>query len=214
MTNILRNTHCVHHSHMTEDIIGYAHTFCNEKVRKINIEYQLQLIIYLGLIFFFVKGLRAAVWKTRDIAIGMKNPTDINFASIGNQVQFIDTTKYFQQSLAAFASSLTSSEKAEILKNCEKYLMRDSKLSNKFLLLNKTEKYQVLDYLSSGKRTIPYELITNFDSLSISPDKDFFELHQFYSNMKDSVLSIEEYENVKKFYMILNLSNLGELIQT
>ena len=34
MTNILRNTHCVHHSHITEDIIGYAHTFCNEKVRK------------------------------------------------------------------------------------------------------------------------------------------------------------------------------------
>ena len=31
--------------------------------------------------------------------------------------------------------------------------------------------------------------------------------------MKDSVLSTEEYENVKKFYMILNLSNLGELIQ-
>ena len=41
MTNILRNTHCVHHSHITEDIIGYAHTFCNEKVIKINIEYQL-----------------------------------------------------------------------------------------------------------------------------------------------------------------------------
>ena len=49
--------------------------------------------------------------------------------------------------------------------------------------------------------------------LSISPDKDFFELHQFYSNMKDSVLSTEEYENVKNFYMILNLSNLGELNQ-
>ena len=160
-----------------------------------------------------IKGLRAAVWKIRDKLIGGKNPTDINFASIENQVQFIDTVKYFQQSLAAFASSLTSSEKAEILKTCEKYLMSDSKLSNKFLFLNKTEKYWVLDYLSSGKRTTPYDLITNFDSLSISPDKDFFELHQFYSNMKDSVLSTEEYENVKKFYMILNLSNLGELNQ-
>ena len=213
---ILRNTHCVHHSHITEDIIGYAHTFCSEKVRKN--QYRIPVIAHNlfrfdFLFFFLIKGLRAAVWKTRDIVIGGKNPTDINFANIGNQVQFIDTTKYFQQSLAAFASSLTSSEKAEISKTCEKYLMSDSKLSNKFLFLNKTEKYWVLDYLSSGKRAIPCKLITNFDSLSISPDKDFFELHQFYSNMKDSVLSTEEYENVKKFYMILNLSNLGELNQ-
>ena len=67
--------------------------------------------------------------------------------------------------------------------------------------------------MSSGKETIPYELITTSDSLSISPDKEFFELHQFYSGMKDSVLSTEEYENVKKFYTTLKLSNLGELNQ-
>ena len=41
----------------------------------------------------------------------------------------------------------------------------------------------------------------------------FFEIHQFYSSMKDSVLSTEEYENVKKFYKLMNLSNLGELNQ-
>ena len=66
-----------------------------------------------------IKGLRAGVGKTRDIVIGEKNPTDINFAHIGNQVQFIDTIKYFQQSLAALAGSLTSSETAEISKACE-----------------------------------------------------------------------------------------------
>ena len=62
-----------------------------------------------------MKGLRAGVWKTRDITIGGKNPTDINFASIDNQVQFIDTIKYFQQSLGGLAGSLTSSEKTEIV---------------------------------------------------------------------------------------------------
>ena len=31
---ILKNTHCLHHSHITGDIFGYAHTFCNEKVRE------------------------------------------------------------------------------------------------------------------------------------------------------------------------------------
>ena len=47
------------------------------------------------------------MWKTRDIVIGGKNLTDINFASIGDQVQFLDTIKYFQQSLGALADSLT-----------------------------------------------------------------------------------------------------------
>ena len=51
------------------------------------------------------------MWRTRDIVIGNKNPTDINFASIGNQVQFLDTIKYFQQSLDALADSLTEWEK-------------------------------------------------------------------------------------------------------
>ena len=54
-------------------------------------------------------------------------------------------------------------------------------------------------------------MITDFDSLNISPDKDFFEFHQFYSNMKDNVISDEEYQNVKKFYKLLKMSNLGEL---
>ena len=72
----------------------------------------------------------------------------------------------------------------------------------------------MLEYLSSGKGTIPYELISDFDSLNISPNKDFFEMHEFYSNMKNSVLSAEDYENVKKFYKLMNLSKLRELIKS
>ena len=34
MTVISSNTICVHHSHITGDILGYAHLFCNEKVRE------------------------------------------------------------------------------------------------------------------------------------------------------------------------------------
>ena len=44
--------------------------------------------------------------------VGGKNPTDVNFASIGNQIQFIDMIKYFQQSLSALANSLTDKEKS------------------------------------------------------------------------------------------------------
>ena len=67
--------------------------------------------------------------------------------------------------------------------------------------------------MSSGKRKIPYELVTDYDALSFSPDKEFFDIHQFYSSMKDSTVSREDYENVKKFYTTLKLSNLGELNQ-
>ena len=140
MSNILKNTHCPHHSHITGDIIGYSHTFCNERVRE---NYYRMPVVARNLFrfdfFFLIKGLRAGVWKTRDIVMGRKNPTNINFASIGNQVQFIDTIKDFQQSLAALASSLTSSEKADISEACKKYLLSDLKLSKKFLFLNRTE---------------------------------------------------------------------------
>ena len=61
-----------------------------------------------------LKGLRAGVWKTRDITIGGKNPTNINFAIIGNKFIFIDIIKYFQQSLGKLVSSLTDNEKLAI----------------------------------------------------------------------------------------------------
>lgn len=113
VSNILKNTHCVHHSHITGDIFGYAHTFYNEKVRENY--YKIPVVAHNLFRFdflFMVKGLRAGVCKTRDIVIGGKNPTNISFTHIGSQGQFVDTIKYFQQSLGAIASSLTSSEKA------------------------------------------------------------------------------------------------------
>ena len=64
--------------------------------------------------------------------------------------------------------------------DCEKYLFIDKTFSKKFLFLDKTDKKWVLDYLSTEKGTTPYELITDVDSLNISPDKDFFGIHQFY----------------------------------
>ena len=56
----------------------------------------------------------------------------------------------------------------------------------------------ILDYLSSGKGTILYQMNTDFDSLNIRPEKDFFEHEKFYSHLKEENISTEEYENVKK----------------
>ena len=40
---------------------------------------------------------------------------------------------------------------------------------------------------------------------------EIFLPHHFYSSLRDTVMSDEEYENVKKFYKALKLKNLGEL---
>ena len=74
------------------------------------------------------------------------------------------------------------------------------------------QKEWVLDYLSTGKGTIPYEMITRYDSLDISPGEDnFFLLHHFYSILKDTIITKEGYENVKKFYQTLKIKDISEL---
>ena len=66
--------------------------------------------------------------------------------------------------------------------------------------------------MPSGKVTVPYEQITDYDFLNIVPDNDdFFPKHQFFSSLKDEVMSDQEYENVKNFCKTLRLQNLGEL---
>ena len=96
LKGIMTNKNHVHHFHISGDIIEYAHSFCNAKVREN--KYKITVIAYSLFrfnLFFLLKGLRAGVWKTKDLKIGEKNPTDIKFANIGNQVLFLDTIKYF-----------------------------------------------------------------------------------------------------------------------
>ena len=96
---IMSNTMHIHHSHVSGDIIGYAHSFCKWKVRENKSEITVNSHNLFKFDFFFLlKGLRAGVWRTRDISVSGKNPTDVSFASIGNLVMFLDTTKCFQQS--------------------------------------------------------------------------------------------------------------------
>ena len=49
-------------------------------------------------------------------------------------------------------------------------------------------------------------------SLDISPeDCNFFLPHHFSSSLKDTIMTSKEYDNVRKFYQILKLKDLGEL---
>ena len=203
---IYHDHHAVHHSHVIGKIIGHAQEYCNHQVRA-NF-YAIPVIAHNQFrfdFFLFLKGLRPSVWETTDIFIGGKNPTDVNFAIIQNQVRFIDTVKYYQQSLASLALGMTDIERANIRKNGKRFL------AEKLMYLTDEDEKWVLDYLSSGKGMIPYQIITNFDSLKKEPKEDFFNKKDFYSELKENDISDEEYQNVKKFFMILKLKPLGEM---
>ena len=58
---------------------------------------------------------------------------------------------------------------------------------------------------------IPYQMITDFDSFQITLKDGFFERDDFYSSLKEKDKSVEEYENVKKFFTVLRLKTLEDL---
>ena len=98
LKGIIKNKVHVHHSHVTREVVGYAHSYCNLKVRENKLKPNVVTHNLFRFDFFFLmKGLRAGVWRTRDIKIGGKNPTNINFANIGNQIMFLDTKKIFNK---------------------------------------------------------------------------------------------------------------------
>ena len=115
------------------------------------------------------------MWGTKDIGIGGRNATDINFANTGNQIMFLDTIKYFQQSLGTLANTLTDSEKNTIRSECKEFLQKDAIYSQRFNSLRQSCQKCVLDYLWTTKGTILYEMITRYDSVDLVPENgDFF----------------------------------------
>ena len=147
------------------------------------------------------------MWETTKIKIGAENASNINFALIGNQVRFIDTIRYFQQSFGNLAASKTDIEKNNINETFERVL------AYKLIFCENVEEREwVLNYLVSGKGTIPYQTITDLDSVSTKPsDGEFFDKKSFYSILREKNISEEEYENVKKNFKILKLETLGDL---
>ena len=87
------------------------------------------------------------------------------------------------------------------MKNLSK---KNEKLARKFYLCTKEEWEWILNYFSTGKGTIPYEMISIYDFLDINPDNgEFFLPHNFYSSVKDTTMSDKEYQNAKKLYQTM-----------
>ena len=52
--------------------------------------------------------------------------------------------------------------------------------------MSKEDEKWVLDFLASGKGMIPYELITDFESLNLRPPEGFFfSYNDFYLSLKE-----------------------------
>ena len=113
--------------------------------------------------------------------------------------------------MGGLSGSSTSSEKAEIRRHCHIFLLSNPKTHKNFVRLIEEDRDWVLNYLSTGKEVILYQMITDFASLNISPKENFFVEYLFYSTLKDSQISTEDYENVKKIYTLMKLQTLGEL---
>ena len=96
MTNVKNNLFNtkpnLHHSHITGEIYGYAHGFCNRKVRENKNTTSVIAHNLFGFDFFFLlKVVRFGMWKTTNLNVGGSNLSRISFANISDQVKFVDT---------------------------------------------------------------------------------------------------------------------------
>ena len=165
----------IHHSHVTGEIIGHAHDFCNWKMRENKIFIPLIGHNFLGFyIYYMIKGYRSSVWGTNDLRMGGTNLINMNFANISTQVKIIDTLKYYQTSLANISNTVTVEEKKSIVETVDFYLKRHSYFSNIWQSLDQNNKNKILEIISKGKGAIPYEKIVDINSLDIVPEKEFF----------------------------------------
>ena len=182
LAGIAANNPVVHDSHVSGKIVGFVHHFCNQKVRENY--YTIPVIAHNQFrfdFFFFTQGSRSTVWETTGINIGAKSISNLYFATIGNQVRFIDTIKYFQQSLANLAGSMNEAEKQDIKDTFERVLQ------DRLPFVLPEDREWILHYLAKGKGTLPYQKITQLSSLQLRPPlgEEFFNKDDFYSTLRE-----------------------------
>ena len=203
----------LHHSHVTGEIIGYVHDFCNWVVRENKDVVSCIAHNFFKFDFYFLlKNIRLSVWRTKDINIGGKNLTDINYASIDN-FKFIDTMKYYQTSLAQLSQTLSDEEKENVKKLTVQFLTTHDYFSSVWVNLTSNQKNRVIEIIASGKVVIPYEKIETIESLSFVKPEDgiFFSKDEFFSSLKGKEIDEESNENAKQLFIILKMRNLSDL---
>ena len=133
--------------------------------------------------------------------IGGTNLTSIQYANIGNQIMFINTIKYYQQSLSSLVSSADEKGKEDIRKSMLDFLKKHRYFLEVFDFLTEEEKKWVLSYLFEGKGVTPDKIIKCYTNLEARPEPGMiFEKLEFYSLLKNETISDTVYKNAKKFY--------------
>ena len=85
---ITGKTH-LHHSHVTGEIIGFAHDFCNQRVKeKQNADIPFIAHNFFGFDrFYFLKTFVATAWCTKYVNVGGNHLTHVNYGNIQNETK-------------------------------------------------------------------------------------------------------------------------------
>ena len=162
---IKRKVH-LHHSHVTGEILGYTHDFCNLSVRKNNIEIPMIAHNLFGFdLYYFIKGYVASAWCSKENKIVGSNLKHTNFSNITGEVKFIDTLKYYRKRVAELASTLSDKEKIAVKKLTKQIFNQHHYYREFWPYLSVDQKNKVLEIFSEGRGIIPYELIVGMHSV-------------------------------------------------
>ena len=203
----------LHHSHVTGEIKGFAHDFCNTKVVELE-SAEIPVIAHNLFRFdywFFLKGYSTTAWTTKELSAGGNNLTNLNFSSIRGEIKFIDTIKYYQRSLAELTASMDEIEITRAKKTMRQYIEKHQYFSEIWLFLPPLVQEKILQITCEGKGIIPYEMVKDMYSFYIAPENDFWDKTSFYSELKQKHATEEEYNDSKYLFQILKMRNLGDL---
>ena len=118
--NVFFDSHkVIHHSHVTREIYGYVHNFCNKRVREVTYKsgQYFSCIFHNGFRFdmtFLTKRLWLSLWQTQDVSSLGSGLISLKSYSLGRHFKFIDSVKYYQQPLAKLARGTDKNEKERI----------------------------------------------------------------------------------------------------
>ena len=203
----------LHHSHVTGEILGYAHDFCNKQVVELE-KAEIPCIAHnlFGFDYwYFMKGFSTTSWCTKELSAGGTNLTNLNLSNIKGEIKFIDSLKYYQRSLAELKSSMDEKEIEKARAVTTSFLKNHHYFSSVWPFLPPTKKEKILKITCEGKGVIPYEIVTVMNSFFLKPENDFWSKTEFYSELKQKAAGDQEHEDSKFLYQTLKMRHLGDL---
>ena len=142
----------LHHSHITGEIIGYTHDFCDTRViEKSNGEIPFIAHNFFGFdLFYFLKTYVAAAWCTKEVNNGVNHLTRANYGNINDEINLIDSLRFYQKSLSQLSSTMTNQEKTAVKNVAEKFLNCHYYFSTVWPYLPVNKKNKVLEITAEG----------------------------------------------------------------